>query len=188
MTDDRQTNFERVRAFHEKFQLPIADRPTVLAAATRSDGPFVGRGDLNAHYAIITRGLYATMRHIVMYRDHQKDVVLGRVQLMLEEMIEFVDAAQAGDLPKMADALADLEYFLHGTSVMMGTPSDAIFRAVHDANMRKVRVGDGGDTTRPAGLGIMKPGGWTPPDVGRIIAEQRDHPHVVQTCPTDNDQ
>ncbi len=56
-----------------------------------------------------------------------------------EERVEFDEAFAAGDLVACADALADELYFLLGTCREMGMPIDAIFAAVHKANMDKLQ-------------------------------------------------
>lgn len=58
--------------------------------------------------------------------------------LMLEELQEYRDAAEAGDLVEVADALADLMYVALGTAVAHGIDLEPIFAIVHDSNMSKL--------------------------------------------------
>lgn len=58
--------------------------------------------------------------------------------LMLEELQEYRDAAEAGDLVEVADALADLMYVALGTAVAHGIDLEPIFDIVHDSNMSKL--------------------------------------------------
>ncbi len=84
---------------------------------------------------------------------------------MREELGEYLGACRSGDLPGVADALVDLVYVALGASVELGLPWDRLFRAVHEANMRKVRLNaEGGHK-----LGVAKPAGWQPPDVRGIL-------------------
>lgn len=80
-----------------------------------------------------------------------------------EELEEFSQAAESGDVLEAADALIDLIYFALGRLVEMGVPALAVFDEVQRANMSKVR---GELSKRPGSLGhdAVKPAGWTPPD------------------------
>lgn len=85
-----------------------------------------------------------------------------------EELDEFAEAVGADDVAKAADALVDLVYVALGRLVEMGISPGAAFTEVHDANMRKVR---GEVAKRPNSLGhdAVKPEGWTPPDLMKIL-------------------
>lgn len=58
--------------------------------------------------------------------------------LMLEELQEYRDAAEAGDLVEVADALADLTYLVLGTAVSHGIDLEPVFEAVHFSNLSKL--------------------------------------------------
>lgn len=66
-----------------------------------------------------------------------------------------------------ADALADLRYVTEGAAIEWGIPLDAVTDEVHASNMRKV-----GAPVRSDGK-ILKPTGWTPPDVAGVLARFR---------------
>lgn len=55
--------------------------------------------------------------------------------------------------------LADLIYVAVGAALELGIPLGAVWAEVHTANMRKVGGGRRGDGK------VLKPEGWTPPDV-----------------------
>jgi predicted HAD superfamily Cof-like phosphohydrolase len=113
-----------VRAFHEQFGVPVADR--------------VG---------------WPPPYRIVLRRS-----------LHTEEMRELEQAiCHSNSLPEVADAIADLIYVLIGTAHEFGIPLAAVWREVQAANMRKV-----GGATREDGK-ILKPDGWTPPDVAGVL-------------------
>jgi phosphoribosyl-ATP pyrophosphohydrolase len=80
-----------------------------------------------------------------------------------EELVEFEDACEAGDVVEAADALVDLVYFALGRLIEMGVPPLAVMDGVQEANMVKRR---GELSKRPGSLGCdaVKPEGWTPPD------------------------
>lgn len=80
-----------------------------------------------------------------------------------EELKEFNDAADAGDVLEAADALIDLVYFALGRLVEMGVPATAVMDEVQRANMDKER---GELSKRPGSMGhdAVKPSGWRAPD------------------------
>lgn len=69
----------------------------------------------------------------LMSRERAK----SRINWMMEELVEFVEAEKKQDITEMADALADLVYFALGTAVEMGIPFDHVWELVHKANMSK---------------------------------------------------
>lgn len=80
-----------------------------------------------------------------------------------EEIKEFNNAVNVGDVLDAADALIDLIYFALGRLVEMGVPAVAVMDEVHRANMGKQR---GELSKRPGSLGYdaVKPAGWRAPD------------------------
>ena len=69
------------------------------------------------------------------------------------------------DFPAAVDALADLEYVIHGTSLAFGVNPQPIWEAVQAANMTKAGA--------PMVNGkITKPEGFKPPDVAALLKEQ----------------
>lgn len=94
-----------------------------------------------------------------------------------EELKEFNDAADAGDVLEAADALIDLVYFALGRLVEMGVPATAVMDEVQRANMDKER---GELSKRPGSMGhdAVKPAGWQAPDhawlLGFTLADLRE--------------
>jgi hypothetical protein len=88
-----------------------------------------------------------------------------RVNFILEELHELNKAYNEHDLIGAADAIADLVYVALGTAYCMGLPFDAIWEAVHEANMAKVS----GMTKRGMRYDAIKPIGWRSPEP-RILA------------------
>lgn len=97
------------------------------------------------------------------------DYCLERIRFLSEELTELTDSAMVGDIVGVADALADLVYVALGTAHMMAMPFDEIWRAVHEANMRKVR----GTTKRGNNVDAMKPLGWVGPEAAITRALSR---------------
>ena len=89
-----------------------------------------------------------------------------RIRLIEEEAAEFAVAARAGDVVGAIDALCDLIYVTYGAAVSLGVDLEPFFDEVHRSNMAKV-----GGTRRPDGK-WMKPPGWQPPDLARILRER----------------
>lgn len=86
------------------------------------------------------------------------------------------------DIVEAADALADLRYVTEGAALEWGIPLDAVTDEVHRSNMAKT-----GGPVRGDGK-ILKPPGWTPPDVAGVLARARSLPGVdVQPIPTSGD-
>lgn len=93
-----------------------------------------------------------------------------RARLVTEEYHEFIDALQRNDLVELADAIADLIYVLQGTALEYGIDMNPVWAEVHRSNMAK--LGPDGKPIKDAGGKLLKPEGWTPPDIAAIIAEQ----------------
>ena len=89
-----------------------------------------------------------------------------RIKLLREEFEEYLEGEENNDLVEIADALADLIYIACGTAVSYGIPLDVVFDEVHRSNMAKLV--NGKPIYREDGK-VLKPEGWTPPDIERII-------------------
>lgn len=123
-----------------------------------------------------------------------------RTDLIAEECKELDEAYEAGDLVAFADACADLVYVVIGTAVEAGIPFDKVFEEVHRSNMAKaskcercrdhlgyiidrtrdkqgewLACPDCDGTTRIVRYRedgkVLKPEGWTPPDIQRIMED-----------------
>jgi hypothetical protein len=86
--------------------------------------------------------------------------------LVCEEIVELDRAMERGDLPGVADAVADAVYVLLGLAVTFGIDMRPVWAAVHAANMAKVGGPRRADGKR------LKPDGWEPPDIAAILARQ----------------
>lgn len=92
-----------------------------------------------------------------------------RMRLLKEEWEELQQAVVDGNLVEISDALADMEYIIHGTNLALGLNGNAVFREVHRSNMAKLGP-DGKPLMRSDGK-IIKPEGWQPPDVETAMWE-----------------
>jgi len=98
--------------------------------------------------------------------DHEFEF---RSRFMREELDEYEDAVAEGDLAKAADALVDLVYVVLGTAHLHRFPFDEVFAEVQAANMRKVRASSAEESRRGSALDVVKPEGWTSPDVEGVL-------------------
>lgn len=90
-----------------------------------------------------------------------------RVKFLQEELDELKEALASGDRVGAFDALLDLAYVTYGTALFMGVSRDqwlAGMRAVHSANMAKVRVAKADDSKRGSAFDVKKPAGWVGPE------------------------
>ena len=92
-----------------------------------------------------------------------------RAALLAEECQETVEALERGDMEKIADGLVDVIYVAIGTALEFGIPLERVWAEVHRSNMAKVDPVTGKVVKRVDGK-VLKPEGWTPPDVARAIA------------------
>lgn len=94
-----------------------------------------------------------------------------RQKFMQEELNEWAEAHEEGDLEKALDALIDLQYVLLGTAYLQGLGGvfSEAFDLVHRANMAKVRASDASESKRGTSLDVVKPAGWSAPDLSRLV-------------------
>ncbi|GGR24613.1 hypothetical protein [Deinococcus ruber] len=99
-----------------------------------------------------------------------------RLTLLREEMAEVEEAAEtlrtlpapgAADLLPLAHELTDLLYVAYGALLALGIDPDATFAEIHRANMDKL-----GGPKRADGK-QLKPEGWQPADLSRVLALPR---------------
>lgn len=90
-----------------------------------------------------------------------------RALLILEEVKETLDALNQHDAVEVADGLADLLYVTMGAALTFGIDIDAVLTEVHRSNMAKAN--DDGTVNRREDGKILKPGGWTAPDIAPLL-------------------
>ena len=103
-----------------------------------------------------------------------QDVLDFRIKFLQEELDEYKKAVDERNLPKAIDALIDLTYVINGTALLMGiSPAcwEDCWDVVQQKNMEKVRASDANDPRSKRGhsLDVVKPVGWTPPDLLPIL-------------------
>lgn len=90
-----------------------------------------------------------------------------RMNLLLEEVKEYLESEEKNDLANLAKELADIIYIVCGTAVSYGIPLDNVFDEVHRSNMEK--LGPDGKVNRREDGKILKPDGWKPPDIESLL-------------------
>jgi len=90
-----------------------------------------------------------------------------RMDLMLEEMKEYMESEEKDDLENLAKELADIIYIACGTAASYGIPLDKVFEAVHSSNLSKLNE-DGSVSRRPDGK-ILKGPNYVPPNIKKVL-------------------
>ncbi|MFP2897828.1 hypothetical protein [Corallococcus sp. 4LFB] len=132
------------------------------------------------------------VRHLPDVGTDEERVLAGK--LILEETLEFLGAAglcvrtrleegdyvvevdpdsPGPDLGAMLHELADLQYVVAGRAVQFGLPLlAAVSEEIHPANMRK--LGPDGRAVRRADGKVIKPEGWVPANVARVLRRAQE--------------
>jgi predicted HAD superfamily Cof-like phosphohydrolase len=120
--------------------------------------------DMKSHFEMVKQ-FHIAMELPISSISHVGDAFITkrRVRLILEELTEYMEAVDEGDLIKIADALADLEYVVLGSAVEHGIPLDRVFEEVHRSNMSK----KGG--TLDGGGKYIKPDTYSPVDLSWLL-------------------
>lgn len=97
--------------------------------------------------------------------------LLLRYKLMREENEEYLEAAQAGDLVEVADALGDMMYILCGTMLSHGLQDkmEAVFEEIQRSNMSKLD-GEGKPIYREDGK-VLKSEQYFKPDIAKVLEQ-----------------
>ena len=98
-----------------------------------------------------------------------EEMIELRIKLLKEEVEEYAEAARAGDLVEVLDALADIGYILAGTIINhdMQNIYDDAFNEVHRSNMAKLV---NGKVIRRKDGKVLKPEGWQPPQLAQFLS------------------
>lgn len=94
-----------------------------------------------------------------------------RYKLIREELEEFKNAYENGDLTEVADALTDLQYVLFGSVIEFGLKDhfEKLFQEVQRSNMSKLDE-SGKPIFREDGK-VLKSDLWSPPNLKKILDE-----------------
>lgn len=151
-----------VAEFHRVFEVVTPARPEAAGLL-----PFSVRHKLKAASALCWELAAEAQSPVAKHFGH-----------VLEELVEFYDAYEAGDFVGQLDALVDAEYCLLSLVLRLGFASPAIegctdchsrldtaWARVHAANLAKAE----GGVRRSAAGKILKPPGWVAPDLSDLV-------------------
>jgi len=100
-----------------------------------------------------------------------RELIDFRLRFLKEELEELTIAYATNDQEGIADALVDLVYVALGTAHLHGFPWEMLFYEVHSANMKKERATRAEDSSRGSTHDVIKPFGWTKPDVAGVLKQ-----------------
>jgi predicted HAD superfamily Cof-like phosphohydrolase len=101
--------------------------------------------------------------------DISSDQIALRHRLMAEENDEYLEAAEAGDMVEIADALGDQLYILCGTILTHGMQNviEDVFKEIQASNMSKLGE-DGLPILREDGK-VLKGPNYFRPDIAKVL-------------------
>jgi len=89
------------------------------------------------------------------------------VDLILEEFKELMVAFTNRDIVEIADACADLKWVIEGLEHTLQIPQQAVWDEVARSNLSK--ISSTGKVIKREDGKVLKPEGWTPPNIKEII-------------------
>ena len=96
----------------------------------------------------------------------QKDLYM---KLIREEFNELKAAYAQNNIVEIADACADLKWVIEGLELTMQFPQQAVWDEVARSNHAK--ISPSGKVEKRQDGKVMKPEGWTPPNIKKILKE-----------------
>lgn len=144
--------FQDIKAFHEKFDLAYTGKPRMLASEL---------ADFRIKF--LSEELAEYTRHATLMEN-----------ALCNLSFDFNKRSLPDHLEGMFDALVDLVYVAIGTAYLQGFNFDEGWKRVHEANMRKQRAKDAGESKRGSSFDVIKPPGWVPPSHKDLV---QDHAH-----------
>jgi predicted HAD superfamily Cof-like phosphohydrolase len=102
-----------------------------------------------------------------------RDTLMLRYKLMREENEEYLEAAEAGDIVEIADALGDMMYILSGTILSHGMQHiiEDVFEEIQRSNMSKLDE-NGKPIYREDGK-VLKGANYFKPNIKGILEKNR---------------
>lgn len=103
----------------------------------------------------------------------QKETGFGKqsnlyMVLIREEFDELMNAFFRGNLVDIADGCADLKWVIEGLEHTLQIPQQDVWNEVARSNLAKIDDETGKVLKRADGK-VLKPEGWTPPDIKSIL-------------------
>ena len=91
-------------------------------------------------------------------------------RLIREEFDELVRAYFEKNMVEIADGCADLKWVVEGLEHTLQIPNQAVWDEVSRSNLSK--ISPTGKVLKRADGKVLKPEGWSPPDIEKILKEQ----------------
>jgi len=160
-----QTDAEAVREFTMEAGQPTPDRPIPM---TTDEVKFISKMILDE-----TMELLATVMSPAESKSTLKAMIDVSEDLPKEKYDQATEAER--DIHKcadQADALVDVYYYSLNAAAKKGMNLSAVFGVVHGANMAKRNPATGKFEKRESDGKIIKPPGWSPPDVEGELKRQ----------------
>ena len=89
------------------------------------------------------------------------------MNLVMEEYKELILAFGNRDMVEIADACADLKWVIEGLEHTLQIPQQEVWDEVARSNLAK--ISDNGKVLKRNDGKVLKPEGWTPPDIKSIL-------------------
>mmetsp|Transcript_28935 Transcript_28935/g.93591 ORF Transcript_28935/g.93591 Transcript_28935/m.93591 type:complete len:197 (+) Transcript_28935:93-683(+) len=162
---EHQTDAEAVREFTMEAGQPTPDRPIPM---TTDEVKFISKMILDE-----TMELLATVMSPAESKSTLKAMIDVSEDLPKEKYDQATEAER--DIHKcadQADALVDVYYYSLNAAAKKGMNLSAVFGVVHGANMAKRNPATGKFEKRESDGKIIKPPGWSPPDVEGELKRQ----------------
>jgi predicted HAD superfamily Cof-like phosphohydrolase len=154
-----------VEEFHRSFELHGPSRPTIPVAR---DMDYIGVEKEALRDTAYALGQFS--QNLLDLANASGSVAFMRLHLIIEETAELAEAMHDKSLVETMDALCDIQYVVSGAVLALGMHHhfDDAFQEVHRSNMDKLV--DGKPVKSPGGR-VIKPAGWTPPDIHAVLSK-----------------
>lgn len=135
---DNNRQYTLVKEFHEAFNHPVSDKPTVIDAE-RGLNRTVWTGEELVEF------LHALSKDKEQFAKLYYDFLEGLKKAYLKSLATEFIQDDTERIVAMADALTDTSYFLNGTFVEMGVLPQPLFEIVQNSNMSKLFTDENGN-------------------------------------------
>lgn len=145
------TSAERVREFHQKFDLTVEESPIIPSEKDR-----ILRVQLLLEEALE----FATASGVKVY---VRDIQIKHV----DDLHLIIDQFTCPNIVEVADALADTDYVTQGAALTWGIPLEECSLEVHRSNMSK--LWDDGLVHKRGDGKVIKPPTYSPADLEPVL-------------------
>lgn len=132
------TTIKLVKEFHEAFGIKDSEVPKIVGLENGNpDFDYTVEESLSCFAFVLKNMAIVAHQHS---EAHKKNVALLRIQLMIEELGEVIEAMSKNDIVNCLHELADLRYVCDGTALAFGLGDKLEFAVaeIHRANMSKL--------------------------------------------------